>query len=1334
MAAVVVACSTMGTSAAHASVALVQSNSATGTTATVTATWASAVTAGHLLVATVSVNGAGGGGAPTISAPAGWTSIVTAANAGKVTVAMYYIQNCAAKTLGSTEAFTTTNSSATTVRLLEFSGIVTTGALDVSGTATGAAATTSSVSSTGTVSTSPELGVAIFAHQIPGAANTEVTASSPYADLGAGNLLAGAGSTGVHEDTLYNAAVTGGDVATASVAVSASSHSWAMAVATFQQAPLYWRGGLTGCASGSSFSSPSCWSTTSGGASASLAPGTADRTNFDANGTGNCALDSTTAGSITTTAGYTGTITQGAQDVALRNDITIGGGTFLGRAGQTIATNQSGAYNGGIVVSGGAFNGNGATLAVKGLYVSGGTFTAGTGNFSTNNGGTTILSGGTSTFGAGTVAFAGLVTLSGGTVTFGSGAPTFAAGLDVEGANVTFGASASTVAVTGTATVGAGTVTFTNGAAATDFSNTLLFTQSGGTINVNGATVAVGSTITTGSNDAFVMSGGTFNNTTSGGVLAVGTAGGGGGIMNQSGATAVYNGVAAATETFNGPLKVSGSMTLGTATMAGTGVATRKDVTINAGGTLSLSSAGFAFSGPTAMTIAGTLNAGSGTVTFPGPPSLTVSGTYNAQSSSLTLTIPATISGTYNAGTSTTKLNSTVALSGTFNTNSSTAVTFGGVVTMSGTSAFNGNTGVSTFSVAPTLTAGTFTVGDAGSTGSVIFTLGATFTSGMTLAFPANGSTLSVPGGQTLALNGTVTSSGGRVATPPKIARSSGATGITVAFGATSVLNVNGLEIDNSVAAGVTIADGALFNSLQNVAFKSNVAASVSTGATHLAITSSNPAGAKVIVAPGCSFDASAQYNVTLSGVSGSTGVRAIFEFQSTALNGARGGAAYDLDADTNGDNVADSTGPNRYGAVVEWVKASPIDTAGTAVGFPTAAFDWNTFQWYGVYVAYRDAGGAGTSDMLWLRNNDGSPAYSFTVPQTSGDLVGTPAWDSVNEVTANLDVNGNGNKTDTDVRVVYLATSTGRIIKLVDNGSSLARPASGPWASDFTNNGVSTITSGLANDGTNLYFGGTGGGTANVFGVQVAGGANEATLTKTVGPLLNTLTTVPSSTTSGGSTYLFVGSTVLSGNASIYRINMRTAMVDTSYGGSTTSINGAVVLVNGRAYAASDGGAVYALDALNFASGGFTNITGFPYQTAAAKPIQRAPWVDSTDNTAYFGDDGGNVYALTSAGAVRTGYPLPISGAPKVTSTPIYVSGSGVLAVGANDGYLYFIDRNNGSGPSLFKRFFVTSAGHDVSSVSYNANTLVYMVSSSDGRLTFVSAADVADPTPGAI
>jgi hypothetical protein len=56
-------------------------------------------------------------------------------------------------------------------------------------------------------------------------------------------------------------------------------------------------------------------------------------------------------------------------------------------------------------------------------------------------------------------------------------------------------------------------------------------------------------------------------------------------------------------------------------------------------------------------------------------------------------------------------------------------------------------------------------------------------------------------------------------------------------------------------------------------------------------------------------------------------------------------------------------------------------------------------------------------------------------------------------------------------------------------------------------------------------------------------------------------------------------------------------------------------------------------------------------------------------------------------------------------------------------------VDRNTGSGPNIFKRYFISSSA-SVSSVSYDDSTNVYMVASSDGHLTFVNASDVQDPT----
>jgi hypothetical protein len=1368
-------------STALASASLVQNNTATGTTS-VAAKWTSAVTAGHLLVATVTA-----ASGSTLGAPSGWTAIASIDNPTKVMVAMYYVENCGAKAANTTETFTATGSNGTTVRLMEFAGIVTSGSLDTSGTASGGATTAASVTTSGSVSSSPSLGVAILSHQIADVPN--FTATSPYVDV-SGYIM----SANNLEDTVYNTSVAIGG--TSKAAVSGTGHSWAAAIAVFQEAPLYWRGGLGSCPSGSLFTNTACWSATSGGASATVAPGMSDRAIFDGNATGDCALSptaTTQAGSITTTPAYTGTITQDVQNVQLTSDLSIGGGTFRGRAGQTITT------SGNIVVSGGgAFDGNGAATSVQSLYVQGGTFTAGAGNFSTGAGGVAVFSGGASTFSTGTSSFAstlstsgastsltfgagaptvtGLATFSGGTVTFGAGQLLLNGGLDVEGGTVTLGASASTTTVTGTATVGGGTLNLTNGAAASDFSSTLALTQSGGTINVNAAAVVFGSTITTGSNDAFIMSGGVFNNL--GGALAVGTAGGGGGNFDQTGASATYVSTGGS-ETFNGRLFVSGSTTVGTASMAGTAVATRKDVFINVGGTLTLSSAGFAFSGPTAMTIAGTLNAGTGTAAF--SPALTVTGTLDGSSGTQTFANTLTVGGlvktgtaSMTGGTAATRLvtinaggtmtlgtagftfNSTTAmplagtlnaagptsfagpvtLSGTYNAGASTT-TFSGIVTMSGGSAFNGNTGRTTFSVAPTLTAGTFTVGDASTAGWVSLVASTTFTSGMTLVFPARAGELKVGQGTTLTIQGTVQSNVDSGATLPKIdcAACTAAQSITVTLSGTPTLNVNGLELDNLPAAGLTLPSTTVYTRLKRLKF-----ANSATGATNqLTLT----LGTQVLNMPGCYFDGSATHNVTLNGTSGQErGARVIMEYQSASVNGNGAGESFDVDGDngTNGDTRADdgyvdgATLPSPYyGSVVEWVKASPTDTAGAAVGYPTAAFDWNTFTFYGVYAAYKDTAGAGSSDVIWMRNVDGSPAYSFTVPQASGDIVGTPYWDTINETLAHVDANGDGDQADTDVRVVYVATSTGGITKLVDNGASLARPAGGPWATDFTSTSVSTITSPLSLDGTNLYFGGTSSGSPMVFAVQVAGGTGEATLQRSVAGV-SAITTEPSWTVSGGTTFLYLGSTATAGQAYIYRIDMTTGTTVTSFSGVTDTVNGSMALVNGRAYAATDGGKIHALDALNFNTGGFVNVSGFPYQTAAAKPIKQAPEVEFSTGASYFGDDGGNLYYLGSDGVLATGYPLALTSTNKITSTPMYLTGGGVIAVGADDGYLYFVDRNNGAGPSVFKRYFVTSNNNSVSSVSYDAGASMYMVSSSDGHLTYINAADVIDPTPGTI
>jgi hypothetical protein len=1245
---------------------LIQQNVAGGTTP-VAPTWSTkATTAGNLLVAIVqSTNTA------TIGPPSGWVLATSVNQSTNVGVAIYYYPNAPAKTQGTAESFTAAGSASTVVQIAEFSGILTASPLDGTGTAVAPTATSITVSATS--ATGPVLAIAGFGNDGNVFNKTYFQNPSTFATFGGGDYF----NNNSDELSAYDLSVPAGSVSETAIAKMAKTPSnMAAVMATFKiNVPtVYWRGGLTGC--NGYWDSTSCWASTSGGASTGAIPTSANAVVFDGGGTGNCTISSASTGnavanSITVQSAYTGTITQTTQPVVLYGAFILNGGTFTGNSTKAFLTNGSGSYDGDLIITGGTFQGGGAAIGVRALTVSGGSFLPGTSS----------------------VTMTDPTTISGGTVTFGSGALTIGAGLSVSGGTVTLGNPTTAPSFTGALAVSGGQLSFTNNSTNPDLSIPGAFTQSNGNVDLNGAQLTTGTNIAPGS-DGFMMNGGTFNTNNSTAVVNVtGNTKNSGATTTLSG-TATFNG-SSGTETFAGPLSLSGSalMYLGTASMTSgrTGGTSANDdaaVSIGSGATLTLGSAGFNFFCNNAMTLAGTLNAGSGNVSF--APAVNLTGAFNAQSSP--------------------------------------SVTFSGVVTMTGTSTFNGGTATGTFSKAPVFTAGIFTVGTAGTTGRWTFTLGASFAAGMAVVFPSSGGELATASAQTISIAGTL-STATTGATLPKIDCPACTTNQGFTMQLSGVLNVSGLQFDHVAQAGVQILTSASFTLFKGVKFTNNAAGGTTAG-VHLSITRAND----LIVAPGCYFDATAATNVALVGTSASPGVRAIFEYQSAAVNGARAGESFDSDADTNEDDVADiASGTTPFGSVVEWLGARPVDTVGTAVGYPTPAFDWNTFSFYGIYVAYKDTTGSMTSDVLWMRNNDASAAYSFSFAQSDGDIVGTPWWDTVNETTALVDANGDGDQADTDVRIVYVGLSTGRIVKLVDNGTSLARPANGPWKSDFTSASVTSITSPLANDGTNLYFGGTDGASATkIFAVQVAGGANEATLQRTVGSV-GVVTTTPSWATYSGSTYFFFGSTAVSSQAYVYRVNMTTGLVQSSFAGSTTNINDSIGLVYNRAYAVSDGGKLYVLDASNFAVGGFSNVAGFnsgaPYSTAAAKPIEGAPWVDSTAGVAYFGDDAGILYAVTGTGAtLSSGFPLTISSSIKLGS-PIYLRNTGVVAVGGDDGYVYFVNRNTGSGgAAIFKRFFITAAGK-IASVSYSAATSQYMVSTSDGKLALINGSDVADP-----
>jgi hypothetical protein len=984
----------------------------------------------------------------------------------------------------------------------------------------------------------------------------------------------------------------------------------------------------------------------------------------------------------------------------------------------------------------------------------GGLFSGGAGNrtFSST---LTILNGGTYTAGAGTQSFNTVGSAGTFNLTGAGSAPTpnFTTSLTVSGGTTTFGTHGGTASTIASLSVSGGTLDCqTNNASltvstATDVSGGTANLQGSGNQSLKAVTVSAGS-LTLGS--------GTESLTSTLGVSGTGTFTAGTGNVTVTGAVTVSGGAAvwgSGTESLQSTLDVAGgTFTVGSGPLTVSGAANVNNGGIVNGG----SSSNFRFA--TSLTLgtgaasAGTFNGQAAAITVVGATAVQSGSTFDAGTSGtlslagLTLGNATPTIGTFNANAKTVTASGAVlvqqgsifntntgavTLSGTtdlqtastFNVNSGT-VTFGNTFSLLGSSAFAGGTGSATFSVAPTMTSGTFTVGTAGTNGIITMTAGATFAMGATLAFPSDKGVLRLGNGTSLVVQGPITSTWASGSTRPKVDCSACAAGIAVTFRTTSTLNISGLELDDSVAAGLTIEKGATYTLLKNLKFFGNKGGA---GSTHLAITLASA----LVNVPGCIFDTTAATNVTLNGdATAVRGARAIFEFQSTATNGLGAGEALDADGDSNADNFGDVLGSPYYGSVVEWVHASPTDTSGTAAGFPSVAFDWNTFQYYGIYVAYNNYTGGGGADRLWLRSTDGSPAYSYDV-SAGGDIVGTPRWDTLNEVTANVDLDGDTLKNKTDVHVVYIATSNGHIIKLIDTGTAFVRPASGAWATDFVDaTNVAVITSPLIADSTNLYFGGrTNGGATQVYGVQISQGA-EKSLARQVATA-GAVNTAPSWKVYGGTTYLYVGSMAMAGTAYIYRIDMTTGAVDAFCDDATANVNDGVRVIGNRAYAVTEGGTLHVLDASDFGVGGFTaNVSGFPYQTAAASPIRSSPYIDPYTNDAYFGDNAGNLYVVGAAGSPATGYPYAIAGSPALSTTPVYLQHGGVIAVGAADGYLYFIDRHdNSNAPQIFKRYFITSAG-TVSSVAYNSGQSKYMVSSSDGRLTFINGSDVTDPT----
>ncbi|HEY4395946.1 MAG TPA: LamG-like jellyroll fold domain-containing protein, partial [Polyangia bacterium] len=631
---------------------------------------------------------------------------------------------------------------------------------------------------------------------------------------------------------------------------------------------------------------------------------------------------------------------------------------------------------------------------------------------------------------------------------------------------------------------------------------------------------------------------------------------------------------------------------------------------------------------------------------------------------------------------------------------------------------------------------GTYTVGNAAQT----FNGGLTVASGGILTLASSNGSVQIASGRALTIDGTLNAS----STGATIRGVSGAS-YTFQVGSTAsampTVNISGLAVQNTnggMQIGASTGATTTFTEFDNVAF------SAGTGAQYLLLDATS----LFLSSTGCSFDAGSATGGTTVAVAaagdgtGNGETRALFGGTKCATNWALSGtdtgctstAKSDDDSDNNG--VADSATASTNGAVVEFVRSAADDTAGTIVGFPTAAFDWSSFSYYSTYAAFNNASG-GTTAAIYVRDESGKALYAWVDPTANETITGTPQWNSttVGGVTTHyLYVSVNGS-----------ASNTGKVYRLKDSGTgttsgTLALDISWPTASPtgaFSCN--CTIISDLTIDANNVYWAATTGTSTQVLeGIVQSSGATISVGWPVTTPA-NVSASSPTLFTNSGTTTLYMG--LASGVASL-AVTGTTFAQDTKPGSVTGRVSVgtsflAATTGTKRLYVGDSAGSMTAINPADFTG------THFLWSYVAGAAITNNYYDGATD-TQQFGTSGGTIVVLNAAGSgtggslLNTSYPFTLNAADPITAAPLYVNG--VLVVGTTLGKLYFLDRNTGNatapnGVKIIKEYYFGPT-ESVSTIGYDVNVSRFMVTTSstakDGRLYYFDS--VTDPTSGAL
>ncbi|MBI2889592.1 MAG: hypothetical protein HYY13_02295 [Nitrospirae bacterium] len=543
-------------------------------------------------------------------------------------------------------------------------------------------------------------------------------------------------------------------------------------------------------------------------------------------------------------------------------------------------------------------------------------------------------------------------------------------------------------------------------------------------------------------------------------------------------------------------------------------------------------------------------------------------------------------------------------------------------------------------------------------------------------------------------------------------------------------VDITGLAFSYGSGNGLQVGDGTntpTITKLEGITF-SNINAAA--GARHMTVK----VATLIAKSPDIYWGAvgAGQYNLRFEDNNGSTDTYLCVEDISDVANGPGRGSSKEQEVN---------------GATINWLQSCASDTAGDiGGGFPTLAYDWNTYAPYAVYVGFKNVGGAGTADRIYVRDTAGNPLYTYDIADADGDLLGTPIWDTKDEASFNpdCDLNNDGDTTDTGLHVLYVATgkadpgSVGKVFLLTDDSVSQALevPAAGcAWNTPYSDGGsaVDEITSPLIYDANNLYFGGENtSDAARIFGIQIS----DKTLPKNVGAA-SRVHTAPAWKDFSGTVYLYVGSRQSpgcpgTGTAHIYRVNTTGAgSVETDNSASALhNVNGLTTLLGGRIHVGDDGGRMHGLDNAS----GLANLGSYPYRDTTnhsvanldncVYPITAAPYVKWGNWRVEYGDADGHFYVLDTTPAAVTGYPFRPGG-----STSAFTNGglliSGVMVVGNANGKVYYIDE---SAANVIQTYDFGS-GVTIGQVGYNSGQQKFMIGTSDGGLYFLNK--VNDPTP---